>query len=112
VSALSDHPIHHAAKCPFLGREAWINYAGRFDPCCAPDEERKSLGSFGYVVSNSTNTNNNTNNDDGNGGGKNGESSMLKIWNSEEYKLLCKNYLQKPLCRGCNMRQPPALANE
>ena len=33
--------------CPFLGQEAWVNHAGRFDPCCAPDEQRKALGSFG-----------------------------------------------------------------
>lgn len=28
----SSSPIHPEAVCPFLGKEAWINHAGRFDP--------------------------------------------------------------------------------
>lgn len=68
--------------CPFLGREAWINHDGRFDPCCAPDEKRKSLGSFGNIK----------------------ETSLSEIWNSDAYKALVRDYKQKPLCRTCTMR--------
>ena len=71
--------------CPFLGREAWINYEGRFDPCCAPDAERKSLGSFGNVS--------------GNGG-------IIRIWKGPEYRELLANYLSHPLCSKCTMRRP------
>jgi len=71
--------------CPFLGKEAWVNHEGRFDPCCAPDEERKSLGSFGTV-----------------------NRSLLAIWNSPEYKDLAKNYKEFSLCRGCTMRKAPS----
>ena len=80
-------PIHPEAVCPFLGKEAWINHEGRFDPCCAPDEQRKSLGDFGNI------------NEPG--------QSLMEIWKGEKYQELCRTYLSKPLCRGCNMRQPP-----
>jgi len=72
--------------CPFLGQEAWINHEGRFDPCCAPDEQRKSLGYFGNVT------------DSGN--------SLSQIWTSKNYSDLVKTYYQKKLCQGCTMRKP------
>jgi len=75
--------IHPQAQCPFLGKEAWVNHEGRFDPCCAPDKERKKLGHFGGVQ--------------GNG--------LLKIWNGDQYKELVKNYHDNDLCKGCNMRK-------
>ena len=87
VTATNEEPIHADAVCPFLGKEAWINHEGRFDPCCAPDEQRKSLGYFGNI------------NQPG--------QSLEEIWNSKKYKDLCENYMSKPLCRGCNMRRPP-----
>ena len=71
--------------CPFLGNEAWVNYEGRFDPCCAPDAERRSLGYFGMVDS-----------DDG----------MKGIWNGTKYNRLCKSYMESSVCRKCNMRRP------
>jgi len=37
------------AVCPFLGQEAWVSAEGRFNPCCAPDVLRRSLGEFGNV---------------------------------------------------------------
>lgn len=77
--------IHPNAVCPFLGKEAWVNHEGRFDPCCAPDEERKGLGSFGNLR----------------------DSSMLDLWESEKYKDLVEKYLSHDLCKGCNMRRPP-----
>jgi len=70
------------AICPFLGQEAWVNHAGRFDPCCAPDELRQSLGYIGDAR------------DDG----------LLVLWNSEKYDDLVNGYLENELCRGCNMR--------
>ena len=70
--------------CPFLGQEAWVNAEGRFDPCCAPDEQRKSLGGFGNV----------------------GEKGLMAIWNSEAYRELVATYRTRALCRGCNMRKP------
>src|SRR5205814_4765444 len=36
-------------RCPFLGQEAWVSAEGRFDPCCAPDAQRRTLGDFGNV---------------------------------------------------------------
>lgn len=82
---------HHVTKsmpmdweCPFLGREAWVNHEGRFDPCCAPDAERRILGYFGNVT----------------------ERSMREIWSSTEYRDLRSNYIRNHVCRKCNMRRP------
>lgn len=79
--------VHPNSVCPFLGKEAWINHSGRFDPCCAPDQERLSLGFFGNVQE--TNQN------------------LMKIWTSDTYKNLISNYTKHPLCQSCNMRKPP-----
>ncbi len=73
-------------ECPFLGQEAWINWDGRFDPCCAPDEQRRSLGSFGNIE----------------------EVGFTAIWRGEAYRRLCREYASYPLCRSCNMRRPKA----
>jgi MoaA/NifB/PqqE/SkfB family radical SAM enzyme len=73
------------ATCPFLGKEVWVNYAGRFDPCCAPDELRQTLGFYGNVTDN----------------------SLLTIWRSNKYRQLLENYLDHDVCRQCNMRQIP-----
>ncbi|MEJ2277786.1 MAG: radical SAM protein [Candidatus Lokiarchaeota archaeon] len=35
--------------CPFLGKEAWIDWDGNFNVCCAPDRLRRSFGNFGNV---------------------------------------------------------------
>lgn len=83
----SSSPIHPDAVCPFLGKEAWVNHEGRFDPCCAPDEQRKALGNFGNLIV--------------------PRQSLMEIWQSDKYTELCDTYLTKPLCHGCNMRQPP-----
>lgn len=71
--------------CPFLGKEAWINHAGRFDPCCAPDDLRKTLGHFANVT----------------------ETPFRNLWTSAEYRRLCESYQEKEVCRSCNMRRPP-----
>ncbi|NJD76234.1 MAG: radical SAM protein [Candidatus Methanoperedens sp.] len=71
--------------CPFLGQEAWVNYEGRFDPCCAPDAKRRELGMFGYVT----------------------DGGMEAIWNGTKYRRFVQDHMKYPLCRGCNMRRPP-----
>ena len=70
--------------CPFLGQEAWVASDGRFNPCCAPDALRRTLGYFGNVNS----------------------TSLYNIWESPQYRDLQANYLNNPLCQGCNMRRP------
>ena len=70
--------------CPFLGQEAWVAADGRFNPCCAPDVLRRSLGEFGNVNS----------------------TSLYGIWESEAYRNLEANYMENSLCQGCNMRRP------
>ncbi len=72
--------------CPFLGREAWVSAVGRFDPCCAPDEERRTLGEFGSLH----------------------EQSLGAIWHGERYQDLVATYRNRALCLSCNMRQPAA----
>ena len=76
--------IAPGATCPFLGKEAWVASDGRFNPCCAPDALRRTLGDFGNV---------NT-------------ASLYDIWQSPAYQDLRSGYLEKPLCQGCNMRRP------
>ncbi|MCL7413335.1 MAG: radical SAM protein [ANME-2 cluster archaeon] len=73
--------------CPFLGKEAWVNHEGRFNPCCAPDVQRQELGMFGHVA------------DDG---------GMEAIWEGEKYSHLLYNHMKYSVCRRCNMRRPPA----
>ena len=80
-TAISD--IAPGGPCPFLGKEAWISAEGRFNPCCAPDIERQTLGEFGNL---------NT-------------QSFGEIWNGEKYQALTENYRNRHLCVGCNMRK-------
>jgi glycosyltransferase involved in cell wall biosynthesis/MoaA/NifB/PqqE/SkfB family radical SAM enzyme len=70
--------------CPFLGQEAWVSAEGRFDPCCAPDAQRRTLGEFGDL----------------------NERGLMQIWRGEEYARLVKTYRSRALCLGCNMRKP------
>lgn len=92
--------IHPEAVCPFLGNEAWINHEGRFDPCCAPDDQRKLLGSFGHITSGLDQASTD-------GDGMDGPRGIMDIWHSEKYQELVQNYNKLPLCRGCNMRRVP-----
>jgi glycosyltransferase involved in cell wall biosynthesis/MoaA/NifB/PqqE/SkfB family radical SAM enzyme len=70
--------------CPFLGQEAWVSAAGRFDPCCAPDAQRRTLGEFGSLE----------------------VMSFMEIWNGDAYLELRSTYRNRRLCLGCNMRKP------
>ena len=72
------------ASALFWDRRAWVASDGRFNPCCAPDVLRRTLGYFGNV--------NNT--------------SLYDIWESAEYRGLQSNYMRNVLCQGCNMRRP------
>ncbi|MBK7535748.1 MAG: glycosyltransferase [Myxococcales bacterium] len=74
--------------CPFLGKEAWISAAGRFDPCCAPDAQRRTLGEFGSVAG----------------------MRFMEIWNSHAYRELASTYRNRGLCLACNMRKPEGTA--
>ena len=69
--------------CPFLGKEAWINAEGRFDPCCAPDKQRKSLGYFGSVK----------------------EMPFSTIWLGMLYRSLIETHNKHSLCQSCNMKK-------
>ena len=79
--------IAPGAQCPFLGQEAWVASDGRFNPCCAPDALRRTLGEFGNVK----------------------ETGLYDIWQSEEYNRLRAGYMENLLCQGCNMRRPEGL---
>lgn len=81
-SATSD--LAPAGACPFLGQEAWISAAGRFDPCCAPDAQRRTLGQFGSVE----------------------DQSFMEVWSGAKYRDLTHTYRNRALCVGCNMRKP------
>jgi glycosyltransferase involved in cell wall biosynthesis/MoaA/NifB/PqqE/SkfB family radical SAM enzyme len=70
--------------CPFLGQEAWVSAVGRFDPCCAPDAQRRSLGEFGDLH----------------------DRTLMEIWDGAAYRDLLANYRTRSLCLGCNMRRP------
>ena len=70
--------------CPFLGQEAWVSAVGRFDPCCAPDVKRRTLGDFGNLH----------------------EQPLMDIWNGDAYRELAATYRTRSLCLGCNLRRP------
>ena len=84
LDANDESEIAAGAECPFLGQEAWVASDGRFNPCCAPDALRRTLGDFGNV---------------------NG-ASLYDIWQSPAYQDLQSSYMEKRLCQGCNMRRP------
>ena len=78
------HDLAPGGPCPFLGREAWVSAEGRFDPCCAPDAERRTLGEFGNLH----------------------DRSLMDIWRGDAYRTLAATYRNRTLCLGCNMRRP------
>ena len=71
-------------RCPFLGQEAWVSAEGRFDPCCAPDAQRRTLGELGNLH----------------------ETGIRAIWEGDAYRGLVTSYRNRSLCLGCNMRKP------
>ncbi len=70
--------------CPFLGQEIWVDASGRFNVCCAPDQQRKLLGNFGSLA----------------------EESLQTLASSAEYEALMSSYHSHSLCKQCTMRRP------
>lgn len=79
----STKKVPEETECPFLNRELWISAVGAISPCCAPDEQRKTLGDFGNIQT----------------------SSLSEVIRGEKYLELVKNYKSKELCKNCNMRR-------
>lgn len=88
LDAEASQDLAPGGPCPFLGQEAWVSALGRFDPCCAPDAQRRTLGEFGSLH----------------------ERGLMEIWNGEAYRELLATYHNRPLCLGCNMRKPVEVA--
>lgn len=70
--------------CPFLGQELWVSATGKISPCCAPDQQRSTLGDFGNVR----------------------DKSLSEVVNSPEYQHLLRHYHEKPVCQACKLRRP------
>lgn len=71
-------------ECPFLEKELWVSATGKISPCCAPDEQRNTLGDFGNIEN----------------------TSIEEVLQSDVYQNLVNKYKTKPLCKTCNMRKP------
>lgn len=80
----ADTDLAPGGPCPFLGQEAWVSAAGRFDPCCAPDAQRRTLGELGNLH----------------------DRGLMEVWRGEAYGELLATYRNRTLCVGCNMRKP------
>jgi len=76
--------IPESYECPFLEKELWISATGKISPCCAPDEQRNTLGDFGNI-----------------------ENTCIEdVLKSNIYQYLVNNYKKIDLCKTCNMRKP------
>ncbi len=76
--------VPYEYECPFLNKELWISATGKISPCCAPDEQRNSLGDFGNYSN----------------------KSLKDVLESDIYNDLVNNYKSKTLCKTCVMRKP------
>ncbi len=83
------HTVPDDHECPFLEKELWVSPTGAVSPCCAPDEQRKTLGDFGNIQS----------------------ISLAEVNAGEPYRELVKSYKNHPLCRTCLMRKPPSIGS-
>lgn len=84
-----DVPDRATGSCPFLGQEAWVSALGRFDPCCAPDAERRALGEFGNLH----------------------DRGLMDIWTDRSYRNLVEGYQKRDLCGRCTMRKAAETAS-
>lgn len=84
LDSVATEDLAPGGPCPFLGQEAWVSALGRFDPCCAPDAQRRTLGEIGDL----------------------NEQGFMDIWDGERYRELTATYRNRRLCLGCNMRKP------
>jgi MoaA/NifB/PqqE/SkfB family radical SAM enzyme len=66
--------------CPFLGREAWVLWDGRFAPCPSPAAWAGALGEFG--------------------------PAGAEAWDGEAYRALLEGYQARETCRACAFRRP------
>ena len=72
-------------KCPFLGKELWVNYKGDIAVmlCTATIQERKKLGNFGNI----------------------NKVSLSQVLYSKQYIYLLENYTKNEVCKKCLMRK-------
>ena len=84
LDAAATGDLAPGGPCPFLGQEAWVSAVGRFDPCCAPDAQRRTLGELGDL----------------------NEQGFMEVWDGDKYRELTATYRNRRLCLGCNMRRP------
>jgi MoaA/NifB/PqqE/SkfB family radical SAM enzyme len=70
--------------CPFLDREAWVLWDGRFAPCPHPEAWRGALGDLGTVP----------------------DRSLGEIWSSPAYRGLVRDHEERTPCRACAFRRP------
>lgn len=84
LNADATRDLAPGGACPFLGQEAWVSAEGRFNPCCAPDAERRSLGEFGDLQ----------------------QVGIREVWTGDRYRQLLAGYASRGLCLSCNMRKP------
>jgi MoaA/NifB/PqqE/SkfB family radical SAM enzyme len=84
LDSFATEDLAPGGPCPFLGQEAWVSAFGRFDPCCAPDAQRRTLGDFGDLA----------------------EQTFMEIWNGDAYREFVATYCNRSLCLSCNMRKP------
>jgi glycosyltransferase involved in cell wall biosynthesis/MoaA/NifB/PqqE/SkfB family radical SAM enzyme len=84
IQEATNQDVPESYECPFLGKELWVSATGKYSPCCAPDELRKSLGDFGTTDM----------------------YSLQEVFRSPQYRNLVQNYKSMPLCQTCNMRKP------
>lgn len=85
-SKLHERKVHvpESYQCPFLGKELWIDCYGSYNVCCAPSEQRKSLGDFGSIH----------------------EIEITDVFASDAYQALATHYRHQPLCQQCLLRKP------
>ncbi|MDD3804347.1 MAG: glycosyltransferase [bacterium] len=84
LQKIEDKEIPESYECPFLEKELWVSATGKISPCCAPDEQRNTLGDFGNI-----------------------ENTRIEdVLQSDNYRSLVNNYKKIDLCKTCNMRKP------
>jgi pyruvate-formate lyase-activating enzyme len=75
--------INPSYDCPFLGKELWIDCYGNYNVCCAPSEQRETLGNFGNIHT----------------------TAINQFFATEQYQWLLKNYKNQLLCKTCLLRK-------
>ena len=76
-------PEHYL--CPFLGQELWLDHEGQYNVCCAPSDQRRTLGEFESIE----------------------DTPLNDFFQRADYQVLHQNYKSNQLCRNCSLRKPP-----